>query len=407
MANNVSRIAIITFWEFPEGMAPTTRIISYGKGLLKVGVGVDIYIFKRNYSKRKYLGEEENKPEWHYVEGLRYRYFHFFPRIAKRFFFLRVIFETFSRLKLLLSFNKDNRNRRYDAIFFSFDDVFSLRAYTTLFRYYNIPKLLVADEFPLPIRSGESSEIPNKLKLQYQKLHAILSGRILMSENLRAFYDSTISIKPSFILNTVFDADRFKPSKKEEQSEGDKFHICYMGNLDLEKDNVDNIIRAVRLLPLQQNRFELCLYGVPSRRDEEFLKRLIIDLDLENCVKLMGRATYEDVPKILMRSDILVSSQPDSIRAQGGFPTKLGEYLLSGRPSVFTRSSGISDYVNNREHLYLVEPEKPEEYAATLKEIIENYEIAKEIGEKGRNYIISEYDSELQAEKLVKFIRDF
>jgi glycosyltransferase involved in cell wall biosynthesis len=108
-----------------------------------------------------------------------------------------------------------------------------------------------------------------------------------------------------------------------------------------------------------------------------------------------------------MRSDILVSSQPDSIRAQGGFPTKLGEYLLSGRPSVFTRSSGISDYVNNREHLYLVEPEKPEEYAATLKEIIENYEIAKEIGEKGRNYIISEYDSELQAEKLVKFIRDF
>ena len=50
----------------------------------------------------------------------------------------------------------------------------------------------------------------------------------------------------------------------------------------------------------------------------------------------MGRVNFGDVPQILCDATILLTSQPITKRAAGGFPAKLAEYMRSHTPSIVT-----------------------------------------------------------------------
>ena len=50
---NKTHIGILCYYTFPEGMAPTTRIIAYSKGLCANGADVDVYSFAFIEKERK------------------------------------------------------------------------------------------------------------------------------------------------------------------------------------------------------------------------------------------------------------------------------------------------------------------------------------------------------------------
>ena len=108
-----------------------------------------------------------------------------------------------------------------------------------------------------------------------------------------------------------------------------------MGNMELSKDNVDNILYALSILLRDNYDVHLYLFGKPNLKDKSILERIIEQEGLANNTSFRF-AQYNDVPKILSEADILVSSQPVTVRADGGFPTKLGEYLMSGTPVLST-----------------------------------------------------------------------
>ena len=59
------------------------------------------------------------------------------------------------------------------------------------------------------------------------------------------------------------------------------------------------------------------------------------------------------MPKYLCNAKLLALARPDSIQAQGGFPTKLGEYLATGRPVVVTKVGEIPDYLEDGVNAFL------------------------------------------------------
>ena len=56
---------------------------------------------------------------------------------------------------------------------------------------------------------------------------------------------------------------------------------------------------------------------------------LIENLGVKNSVIFTGIVSAAEIPQILKNATVLALDRPDSLQAQCGFPTKLGEYLLT------------------------------------------------------------------------------
>ncbi|MDY0278541.1 MAG: glycosyltransferase, partial [Acholeplasma sp.] len=85
-------------------------------------------------------------------------------------------------------------------------------------------------------------------------------------------------------------------------------------------------------------------------------------------------------------------------------PTKLGEYLSTGIPTLLTNVGENSKYVKDNTHVFLVEPNNPKAYADKLDWILENYSQAKKIAMNGKMYIKENHSLAVEGKKLYNFL---
>jgi glycosyltransferase involved in cell wall biosynthesis len=86
--------------------------------------------------------------------------------------------------------------------------------------------------------------------------------------------------------------------------------------------------------------------------------------------------------------------RPQSRQAKYGFPTKLGEYLLTGNPVVVTSVGDIPLFLKDGESAYLVEPDNIEEFAAKLDYVLSHYEESKRVGQNGREVALKHFSGQ-------------
>ena len=177
-----------------------------------------------------------------------------------------------------------------------------------------------------------------------------------------------------------------------------------MGNMMLAKDNVDNIIKAFALVANDFPEVDLYLYGTPNEQDEAVVRKVIKETGLGNRAFIKGRINYALVPQTLANAEILVTSQPVTRRAEGGFPTKLAEYMMSHTPAIVTNVGEIHKWVKDKDTVYMVEPCNPEAYAATIKYILMNKEEAAKVAERAYNYAVTNFGSREVARRLKDFL---
>ena len=127
-------------------------------------------------------------------------------------------------------------------------------------------------------------------------------------------------------------------------------------------------------------------------------------MKLINRVILKGRVEYGQVPQILKNAKVLVSSQPNTKRAEGGFPTKLGEYMMTEVPTLLTNVGEIGKYVRDGENGYLVPPDNPDFYARKLLYILDNYNKAIEVAYNAKQYILNNFSMHSAGKKIVDFL---
>lgn len=221
-----------------------------------------------------------------------------------------------------------------------------------------------------------------------------------MTESLERYFNLSGRI-PTHVMPTITDTSRFSDCL---QMPIERKYLCYMGNMELSKDNVDNIIEAFARICDRYPKVDLHLYGSPAAADRMKIETLIVRKELSTRVFLKGRVDFFMVPNILYNATILVSSQPDTKRAEGGFPTKLGEYLATGKPVLLTDVGEISRYIQNEVHAYIVPPEDPEAYAVALSQILDNYASALAVGETGRKYLYNTFDYRIISRNLLRFL---
>ena len=131
---------------------------------------------------------------------------------------------------------------------------------------------------------------------------------------------------------------------------------------------------------------------------------LILSLNLEKRVFLKGGVNSDIVPQILKQAYILVSSQPDTKRASGGFPTKMGEYMAAGVPALLTDVGENAKYIKDGVHTFFSKPGDHIAYAKKLTYIIENYEHALKVATNGKKYLVDNFSHIHKGRELLEFI---
>ncbi len=395
------KVGVINIYNFPHGMAPTTRIIAYCKGLIAQGAEVDILslVPKERTVKRQNLSGK--------CEGGDYHHFCFAPNCKIRILrsLLYRIYNLYCRRQALKHIKQSDKLKTYDCFILSFDAPQMLQQIVSyLKKNFNATILTIADEYPRPIRDFMKESVPENILKKYKKIYKSIDGRILMTRKLQEFYNKNVSPKPTLILSTIVDTDRFD---NIEISHKEREYLCYMGNMSLKKDNVDNIVIAFSLIKDNYPLLDLHLYGTPSSNDQQYIQDIINKLDLQNRVYIKGRVDYKDVPQVLANAKILVTSQPDTKRAEGGFPTKMGEYFMTGVPTILTDVGEIREYVTDKVNGYMVTPCNPNAYAEGLKYILEHYEEALKVAQNAKNLIEGSYDYKHAGGSIINFINTF
>ena len=372
-------IAIVHMYPFPVGMAATARIMAYSKGLVANGANVTSYCLNPYYKKG---GKVQLKKNGTY-EGVNYCFTGSVYKANNP--LVHKIQVLISILKSLFIFFK--RRKNIDFLIISSDSPLYLPLYTLWAKLIGIRPVFITDEFPIPIRVHLHNDIPKWKKVLYKHILKREDSLIFMTDKLNNFFNSELK-KPYHILPTITDTSRFDI----EVTPCDKKYMCYMGNMELSKDNVDNIIRAFALISDKHKDLDFYLYGAPSPKDKAIIEGVIKECKMENRVFIKGRVPATEVPKILLGAYVLVSSQPDTKRAEGGFPTKLGEYMATGVPTILTDVGEISQYVKDGVHVHIVPPENPELYAKKLDWMLNNYDKSLEIAKNAKEYLYNTFD---------------
>jgi glycosyltransferase involved in cell wall biosynthesis len=110
------------------------------------------------------------------------------------------------------------------------------------------------------------------------------------------------------------------------------------------------------------------------------------------------------IPKYLCGASLLVLSIPKSLQAQGGFPTKLGEYLVTGNPVVVTKVGEIEDYLTDGYDSYLAEADSVDSFSEKMIDALNNIEQSRMIGLKGKENALKNFNYLTQAESVIRFI---
>ncbi len=395
MVGNKKQLNIVLIltggYGFPIGDAYTNRILAFAKGFVKNNCKVTILII--------YPGHNNKAEEKGSIDGAEF----IFCAGTKRHnsFFLRKLIGLKGIVNSLKFLTKINKEEKIDAVI-----TFSQYLSQNLFIYFftRLKKILFLrenNEFPHVVLNRGHEKLHFNEKLYFKFLNQLYDGYILISSSLKKFNDNLLKRNsPVLTVPIIVDNERFAFDEVDRLNK-----ITYCGNLFGDKDGVKILLEAFSLIHLKHPSYKLLLVGNTSNLSKfEDLKSTIIKLGIENKVEFSGFISRDKIPFILSQSTLLVLARPNNIQAKGGFPTKLGEYLASGRPVLVTATSDIPNYLTHKKNAFLAQPDSVEDFALKMDEILSEYEFAAQVGIEGKKLTENVFNYAFQANRIIDFI---
>lgn len=276
---------------------------------------------------------------------------------------------------------------------------------------YSIPRMAVLfgrnrriyyELTEIPMHGGNEDFIRRCLANYTTKIIKRASGLIVISNALKDYYiEKGISAEKICVSNMTVDLTRFENVKKQPVEQK---YIAYCGSINNHKDGVDTLIRAFAIVTKKHQNIKLYLMGkfpIPEEKEQDI--KLAESLNILDKVVFCGLVSSKELPLMLKNAECLVLARPNNKQAKYGFPTKLGEYLLTENPVVVTKVGDIPLFLENGKNAYLAEAGNPVDIADKIEEAL-NSPFAKEVGKNGAQVAKLCFNSDIEAKKVEHFI---
>ncbi|MEI6703947.1 MAG: glycosyltransferase, partial [Deltaproteobacteria bacterium] len=271
-----------------------------------------------------------------------------------------------------------------------------------LAKFLGAPLIAEKSEFPF-VYSQKSLSVRMKLWFNEHVTYRLIDGVIVISTFLQEFFE-THSGKSVKILNVpiLVESGIFEQGVRGGAST--ERSIIYCGNLE-HVGEVEALLQAFSQVADEFSEWRVQVIGpLPQRRTEETLHSMIVRLGLDGRVDFTGAVARSAIPCRLAAGDIMALPRASGIFSTAGFPTKLGEYLATGKPVVVTDTGDISRYLQNGVNAYLAPPDDTAAFARALRYVMLHPEEARVVGCRGKQVAESEFNSYLHCARVIEFV---
>lgn len=219
-------------------------------------------------------------------------------------------------------------------------------------------------------------------KLIFNKSYGIIVYTESWKDYMTDFYK--ISKDRIFVVPHGVNLGLFAQDNKKSQNLIDKLNlqnkkvIMYVGTIS-ELHGPMVLVKAIQIVNKKAKNVAFVIVGEGSLKPKvmKYLKKN----QLDNVI-LKGKIPQQDVPRYYALADILVIPH---VSPELDLPTKLFEYLASGKPIISSNLKAIADVVGDS--VILVEPDSPQSLAAGILKLLNNGELQKKLGKKGKGLI--------------------
>lgn len=357
--------------------APTNRFLSFVEGFSRLGVSVDVVFVLSDKNNSKI------QKEWPNVK-ITYLWEKF--NIKNR--YLRQVSDTILSNRFVKNLNEGDTVVVFDA----------QRMLFSLIKKKGVRVFTERTEHPF----AYSVRTINMRK--YVECCKYLEGLFVISTALKSYFiQEGVPEEKIHIINMTVDPQRFEGLIKQHVEVP---YIAYCGSASNTKDGVDELIKAFSIVAQKYSHYQLYIIGKGiTKEDDSSQLRLIKELNLQDRVVFTGIVSAEQMPQLLKNASILALDRPDNLQAKYGFPTKLGEYLLTENPVVITSVGDIPVFLKDGESALISEPQNAEDFSRKMIWAIEHPDEAKVIGKKGADVARRCFNCLNESEKLLSVIK--
>lgn len=227
----------------------------------------------------------------------------------------------------------------------------------------------------------------------------IVDGALPISNKLMEYYGATSPSKPRLKLPILCDFEKFKfsPDKNAEAV----FLYCgaasYFELIEFVLDAFDQLKNLDEHVVL-----ELILGGKEAELQK--VQERIGKTKNKGHIRLTANVAHKEIPQCFSNASALLIPLRPTPQDEARFPHKIGEYLASGRPMITTAYGEINHYPFIDEETALVAKNYGiDSFAEKMRFVLEHREESKEIGLKGRQMGLDNFDYSRHGKSLLNF----
>lgn len=258
-----------------------------------------------------------------------------------------------------------------------------------------------SEDFGNLSRSPFTRALKKYMHYMYKKADSIVAVTEGIADFLKKLVDpnKVITVK-SGVSDEFIDAD----SNGIRQRFGweEKYLVLYAGTLGW-AHSLETFIEAARHLHDQK---DIIFTFVGDGQKREVLEGMVRDYGLKN-VEFVGVQPLESIPYFLQASDVLVHSMKEVPVTKGSLPSKLFEYMASGKPIIYGSSEGEAvDELDKAGGALSFQCEDHNRLSELILKLRSGEIDGGDLGQKYHDHAKANHSRELWAKKYMNFLQD-
>lgn len=261
----------------------------------------------------------------------------------------------------------------------------------------NIPAVVVMTDppsLPHPFDTTLSRALKRIDRVLVRRLLQRFSGAIVLTEALATDFAPNL---PFLVLSGIATESKMDHSRSWTPSSGEHGHapprVVYAGGVS-EEYGIAKLLGAKRL---SRERFRLTIYGKGP-----MVAAVERASETDSDIEYGGVLTRQQIQVAYEGADLLVNVRsPHQMFTKYSFPSKLIEYMLSGRPTLTTKLPGIPD--NYYDYLHTTEDDAAS-IANAIERVLGDPEGATERAGCAQDFIRTNAGPKAQGDRIVAFL---
>ena len=179
-------------------------------------------------------------------------------------------------------------------------------------------------------------------------------------------------------------------------TESQKNKICYIGGV--------SVIRGIKEMILAVEKCDIQLF-IAGKWDDGLVEKMsqLKGWRKVNQLGFIGRDKLNELKRESLAGLVLLFPEPNHINS---FPIKMFEYMSAGIPVIASNFDLWKSIIEKDESGLCVDPKDVDAVAGAINYLIDNPTIAQEMGQRGREAIISKYNWNIEEKKLLGIYDD-